>query len=50
MKKTLSTKSFDEKYMPIIEEMKQYLEKDNLTMIEFLMTDKWHFKLNKRKR
>ena len=39
------TQTFDEKYMPIIQEMKKHLEDSNLTMIEFIDDDFYRFHL-----
>ncbi len=40
-------KTFDEKYLSIIQEMKRYLEKTGLTMIEFIDDDFYKFHLGK---
>ncbi len=39
-------KSFDEKFMPVIKDMKKYLLDNHLRMISFTLTDGWRFKLN----
>ncbi len=40
-------KTFDEKYIYIIQEMKKHLEKTGLTMIEFIDDDFYKFHLGK---
>ncbi len=40
------TKTFDEEYSEIIEDMKRYLLRNGLRMISFTYTDGWSFKLS----
>ena len=40
------TKSFDQKFDKVIEEMKEYLLSDGLKMISFTYVDGWRFKMN----
>lgn len=41
------TKTFDEKFLPIIQKMKRDLESKGLTMIEFIDDDFYRFHLGK---
>lgn len=43
----VDNKTFDEKYLKIIEEMKNDLNSKGLTMIEFIDGDFWRFHLGK---